>query len=81
MREIAGEHVLVPSGQAAVDFSGIMSLNESGVLLWNCLQKECTEKDLLDALLAEYEIDETTAQADLNRFLEKVRSTGILIKE
>ena len=42
MREIAGEYILIPVGAAALEFQGIMTLNESGLFLWRMLQEECT---------------------------------------
>ncbi len=39
LREIAGETVVIPVNEAAVHFQGIMSLNESGRLLWDKLRE------------------------------------------
>lgn len=78
LREIADEHILIPVGSAAVNFSGLINLNGSGVLLWHKLQTECTEEDLVDTLLDEYEIDRGTASADVAQFLQKLRGTGLL---
>lgn len=78
MREIAGEHILIPVGEAATELFGLISLNESGALLWEKLQQECTEKDLIEAVLAEYEVDEETAGAGVRRFLKKLREENLL---
>lgn len=78
MREIAGEYILIPVGEAATELFGLVSLNESGALLWERLQQECTEKDLIEAVLAEYEVDEETAKTGVRRFLEKMRKENLL---
>lgn len=78
MREIAGEYILIPVGEAATELFGLVSLNESGALLWEKLQQECTEKDLIEAVLAEYEVDEETAKTGVRRFLEKMRKENLL---
>ena len=39
LREIAGESILVPTGQAALAFNGLASLNASGVFLWGLLER------------------------------------------
>ena len=57
LREIAGENLLIPVGQTALKIHGMITLSESGLLLWNRLQEECTEEDLVNALLAEYQVD------------------------
>lgn len=80
-REIAGEHILIPVGETALTIHGMITLTESGVLLWECLQKDCTEDDLVDALLKEYDVDRETALADVRGFVGKVDALGILVKE
>lgn len=55
LREIAGETLVIPVNEAAVHFQGIMSLNESGKLLWDRLQEDATEDDLIVALLDVYD--------------------------
>lgn len=81
LREIAGEYILVPVGAMARKIHGMISLSESGRFLWDCLQKECTEDDLVRALLSEYDIDEKTAREDASVFLERLASLGLLIGE
>lgn len=78
LREVAGENVLIPSGELASQIYGILSLNESGVFLYKKLQKDCTKEELIDALLEEYEIDRETAAKDLERFLKKMEEAKIL---
>ena len=79
LREIAGEHILIPVGQTALKVHGMITLSESGLLLWNKLQEECTEDDLVDALLAEYEVDRETAAADVAAFIQQMQKVGILL--
>ena len=81
IREIAGEYILVPTGNAALKIHGMINLSESGYLLWNKLQSGCTEEELVDAILEEYEIDRETATENTKTFLEKMDSIGILVKD
>ena len=81
VREIAGEYILVPTGSAALKIHGMINLSDSGYLLWNKLQSDCTEEELVDAILEEYEIDRETATEDMRIFLEKMNSIGILVKD
>lgn len=78
LRKVAGEYVLVPTGKTASKLYGLMTLNESGVLLWHMLQQECTEEELVGQLTAEYAIDSETAASDVRRFLARLREVGVL---
>lgn len=79
LREIAGESILLPVGEAAQRMSGLVDLNESGTLLWKKLEKDCTEQELVEALLQEYDVSEATAKADVEKFIVKMREAGLII--
>lgn len=78
--EIAGEHILIPTGSAALKIHGMINLSESGYLLWDKLRSECTEEDLVAAILAEYEIDRETAAEDVKAFIGQMEQIGLLEK-
>lgn len=78
LHTVAGSQVLVPVGEAVGNFAGIVTLNGSGVHLWNVLATEQTEKMLVSALLERYDVSETQAKADVVKFIEKLRSVGAI---
>lgn len=80
IREIAGERILIPVGQAALKIHGMISLSESGLLLWKKLQQDCAEENLVESILKEYDIDRETAVSDVRDFLGKLERIGILEK-
>ena len=45
------------------------------------MQEDCTEAQLVDAVLAEYEIDAETAVADVRKFLEQMKQAGFLLEQ
>ncbi|MCB6569382.1 PqqD family protein [Eubacterium limosum] len=78
LREAAGETVVVPFGEEALNFQGIISLNETGAFLWRQLEQGCEKKDLVQALLDEYEVDAETAEKDVNEFLKLAGDAGLI---
>lgn len=78
MRKIAGETVIVPVGDAAARFSGMITLNETGEFIWTFLQEENSEGGLLNAMLEEFEVDRDRASADIASFLEILRKNNML---
>lgn len=78
LREIAGEYIIVPTGNTALDFNGLITVNEVGMFLWNLLQDEVTEEDLIRKTMEEYEVDRETVKGDIEEFLEKLKANGIL---
>lgn len=78
LRKISDSYVVVPVGDSVVDFSGLINLNESGAILFKLLQKGAEEADLVDALLNEYNVEREVAEADVKKFVAKVKDAGIL---
>lgn len=78
LKEMAGSWVVVPVGDNMVNFQMMITLNESGAFLWKELLTEKTERELVAALLSEYDTDEATAEADVKEFLQSLADKGVL---
>ena len=78
LREVAGQWVVIPLGERVVEFNGIMTLSESGALLWKVLEKEVLEEELVQAVLMEYSIDKETATSDVLEFTTRLREKGLI---
>lgn len=78
LREVVGEHVLVPFGETALRIHGMICLSESGAFLWRALQEKQTEDSLVDCLLEEYDTDRETARQDVEEFLDQLRQLQLL---
>lgn len=80
LREIAGDHIIVPVGKTVLEFNGLVAVNEVGASLWNMLQQEVTMDELVQGILSEYEVEESVARQDILEFLDKLVANGILEK-
>lgn len=78
LREVAGSNIVVPIGQAELDFGGMMTLNEVGAFVWHCLETDTTEAEVVKALLAEYDVDEQTAKHDVHSYIVRLQEKGII---
>ena len=77
LRTVAGENVIIPSGDT-MDLNMMITLNGTGAFLWEKLQEETTQETLVAALLGEYDVDEETAKASVAAFVEKLNANGFL---
>lgn len=80
IRQVAGENLAIPSGESAHRLSGLMVLNGSGKFLFELLQTERSAQYLIDAMMKEYDVDASTAQADVEEFLDILRRNNVLIE-
>lgn len=77
LREIAGEVVVLPTGND-LDLNMMITLNETGRFLWERLEDGAEIEDLVSAVLKEYDIDEADARMHVTEFLEKLDGFGFL---
>ena len=79
LRTICGENIVVAEGIENIDFSRIISMNESAAYLWKKTQgTDFDAQTLRDLLLEEYEVDETTAENDARQLIAKWSEAGII---
>lgn len=77
LRKVAGENVVLPSGDE-LDLSMMITLNGTGAFLWEKIDQGIEEETLVAALLEEYDVDEERAKASVAGFVAKLRSNGFL---
>ncbi|MBQ7006680.1 MAG: PqqD family protein [Oscillospiraceae bacterium] len=79
IKKILDDYLVVPTGDNIVDFSVVVSLNESGAFLWEQLRTEKTETELIDALMGTYEpLERSVAENDVAEFISLLKSHGFL---
>lgn len=80
-RKVAKEHLLIPTGEVALKVKGLVAMSESGSLLYQKLQQDCTKEDLVAALKAEYDVSQTVAEQDVDAFLDQMRQLEMLVED
>ncbi|NDV83798.1 PqqD family protein [Bacteroides sp. 51] len=79
LRQVGDEYIIVASGVENVDFTRIISLNESAAFLWKeVADREFTEEELTKLLLDQYETDEETVRNDVNVLTQAWLDAGIV---
>ena len=74
LRTIAGEYFLIVLHAGE---SKMFSVNGMGLWFWQHLVRPVAKAELLGAMLAEYEVDEATARAEIDRFLTDLSEKGL----
>lgn len=80
LQEVCGEFIIVPTGIENVDFSKIISINESAADLWKIVStmEEFSIEDMVRTLLDNYEVDEDTAREDCAKIVECWREMNLI---
>ena len=79
LKEVCGEFILIAEGKTNIDFSEIISMNESSALLWREIEgKEFTEETLRDILLEHYEVEPEVALADVQKLIQTWKNSHLI---
>lgn len=79
MQSVADTLVVVPVGEAAQAFPGMITLNATGGYLWELLEQPQTQESLTDALLERYEVTREQAAADVAAFISRLLPTTAIL--
>ena len=78
IRTICGQSVVSGEGTTNVNFSKLVSLNDSAAYLFKAVgQEDFTPERLADLLLEEYEVDRETALKDAETLCAQWKEIGI----
>ena len=80
LRQVAGTWVVMPLGDATLDFNGMMTLNDTGAFLWKALEQGSDKNALVTALTAEYAVGAEQAAADVEEFMAMLAEAGCLVE-
>lgn len=71
-KQVGGDLVLVPMKDNVAEMNAMFTLNEVGSFIWDNLNEESTGVNLSAAIAEEFDVDEATANADLEEFLGQI---------
>lgn len=77
LREVAGSYVLMNIG-GELSFNKMITLNETGALIWNALSDSISVDEIAKRIASEYEVSEDVALNDVNAFVEKMKEAGVI---
>ena len=79
VKQILDDYMVVPTGDNIVDFSVVVSLNESGAFLWEQLKTDKKEAELVGALMDTYApLEQPVAEKDVAEFINLLKTHGFL---
>lgn len=78
LRDVAGECIVVPT-DASLNLNNVITLNETAKTLWLALETGVDDKkELVKALLDEYDVDEATATLAVDKFVARLEELNFL---
>jgi len=79
IRTVADEIVVVPTGEEAIHFNGLISLNKTGKVLFEALEKDTTIDALVRILTERFDVEEEVAKKDIEDFIDLLVKEGLML--
>ena len=78
LREIMGEVIAIPVGDALLGFNGMLCLNEVGEEIFKGLQANNSREEILERILEEFDVSREEAIRDLDDFFNHLKDGNLL---
>lgn len=69
LREIAGEHVLIPTGEASQRLNGMIHLTDTAAFIWEQVDISQNLQEIIQHVTDEFEVNMEEAERDVYGFL------------
>lgn len=78
LKKVAGENIVIATGEARLSFSGIITFNEVGAEVFKRLDGTRTLEQISDEIAELYDAPKSVITADIERLIEKMKKQGLL---
>ncbi|MBE5928405.1 MAG: PqqD family protein [Lachnospiraceae bacterium] len=77
-RKVANNDVLISVGANIANFNGYITLNSTASFLWDVMSTPQSARQLVQALIEEFDVSEETAQQDVEAFLQMLQKESMI---
>jgi DNA-binding CsgD family transcriptional regulator len=77
-RNVAGEDILIPIGDSALEHNGLFVLTPTGAEIWDALVEGKSLEEIVANIAEEYGIDTETIRKDVLGLIEKLAQLGLV---
>ena len=81
LREVAGQIMVIATGEASKNFHGMIKLNATGKVIWLGLQDGLSEEQIVVRLQEQFDVEADKASQDTRAFMKQMEEIGFLVNE
>ena len=75
-RNIMNQHVLMPFGETAHRFNGMIMTTETGAFIWEHIEEVSSAEEMASLLTQEFEVSYEEALADVTALFDNFKQAG-----
>ena len=77
-RDNNGESILIPTGDTAREFNGMITLQGTAGFIWDHIEEATSLEHLIDMITDEFDVDRKTAGSDAIFFIMQLLRAGMI---
>jgi len=78
LQNVGGQSILVPLGAQVMDTNALITLNPTGLHVWELLAEERSVDELAAAVVEKFDVELDRAEVDVQVFLDEIRAMGLV---
>lgn len=78
LKKVAGENIVIATGEARISFNGIITFNEVGAEVFERLDGTRTLEQIVDEIAAIYNAPREIIESDIKNLIEKMKNHGLI---
>ena len=78
LRKIAGESIIVPTGEATKKFNGLFSPKRVATFVWEHIEEVADTEEMIRLVLEHFDVDEETARTDVEGLIRELILMGFV---
>lgn len=78
LKKVAGENIVIATGEARISFNGIITFNEVGAEVFELLDGTRTLEQIVDEIAAIYNAPREIIESDIKKLIEKMKNHGLI---
>jgi hypothetical protein len=79
LKNIAGTFYAVPLGETSKSIKGMIKLNDTAAFIWEQLEKEASENEIVSSVASRFKVSEEEAKNDFLEFANALKEANILV--
>lgn len=76
LRKVGNNSIVVAVG--GINFTGLITINETGTFIWKMLEKGTDVPEIVDALAKECDVKPEDIQGEVTEFIEKLKGADLV---
>ncbi|MBQ7549719.1 MAG: PqqD family protein [Clostridia bacterium] len=76
LRKVGNKYIVV--GLGGINFTGLITVNDTGAFIWHMLEKGAETGEIIDALAKECDVEPMSIASEVAAFIYKLKGAGLI---